>query len=61
MVMTGERPFVPTHIRNSGDPATSALLEAMRMSHAQDPNERATAREVSNYINMQLKKLNLNP
>uniref|UniRef100_A0A7S4MR83 Protein kinase domain-containing protein n=1 Tax=Odontella aurita TaxID=265563 RepID=A0A7S4MR83_9STRA len=54
-VKKGKTPHVKKELQQSRDPVTIALLKAMEMCFIYDPNERATAREVANYLTSQLK------
>jgi len=56
-VVAGKRPELPEHIVNSTDPAEIAISTAMDMCLIHDPHERATAREVSNFLIKALKKI----
>lgn len=58
-VKHGKRPQIPVRLRDSKDPAVRAMLMAMTMSWRQDPEERATALEVKNFLETQLRALNL--
>mmetsp|Transcript_30317 Transcript_30317/g.44873 ORF Transcript_30317/g.44873 Transcript_30317/m.44873 type:complete len:85 (-) Transcript_30317:16-270(-) len=57
MVMNGKRPEVSREIMESTDPMNLALIKAMQMCHIHDPTKRATAREVSNFLTQELKKI----
>jgi serine/threonine protein kinase len=50
LVKAGKRPKLPKSLQNSGDPIDKVLMEAMHMSQVQDPNERATARQVEAFL-----------
>jgi serine/threonine protein kinase len=56
-VKAGKRPHVPSRLRESKDPAIVAIRKAMTMSWRQDPTERASAKEVSNFLQQELKAL----
>jgi len=56
-VKEGKRPEVPKSIRNSTDPVDKILMQAMAMSHKQDPKERATAREIEALLKDKLMEL----
>jgi len=58
-VKDGKRPQLSTRFRESKDPAVQAMLKAMTMSWRQDPEERASALEVKEYLQQQLKALNI--
>mmetsp|Transcript_25946 Transcript_25946/g.36380 ORF Transcript_25946/g.36380 Transcript_25946/m.36380 type:complete len:101 (+) Transcript_25946:77-379(+) len=58
-VETGERPPVLQNILSSNVTETKVLLQAMNMCWKQDPKERATSRQVQNYLNKELEKLNI--
>jgi hypothetical protein len=56
-IMNGVRPPMQPEIRNSTDPFVIAMIEAISMCWKQDPNERASAREVQNFLDGELKRL----
>ena len=58
-VKRGERPLVEDKILSNNITETKVLLQAMNMCWTQDPKERATARQVENYLNEELEKLNI--
>ena len=58
-VKQGKRPVITKHLWYSNDPVDQILNEAMRMSHVQDQNERATARQVETFLKGKL--LSLDP
>ena len=58
-VKDGKRPHIPSRLRDSDDPAVKAMMKAITMSWRHDPAERATALEVKEYLQLELKKLNL--
>ncbi|KAL7560677.1 hypothetical protein ACA910_001359 [Epithemia clementina (nom. ined.)] len=53
----GGRPKLPSSIRHSKNPIHRILLEAMLMCHKQNPQERATAREVEAFFKSKLDDL----
>mmetsp|Transcript_55943 Transcript_55943/g.83372 ORF Transcript_55943/g.83372 Transcript_55943/m.83372 type:complete len:491 (+) Transcript_55943:95-1567(+) len=57
-IMDGVRPFISKAFRESEDPSVKALIEAMHMCWEQEPEDRATAIEVRDYLISVLKKLN---
>lgn len=58
-VRNGKRPHISTRFRDSDDPAVKALLMAITMSWRQDPEQRATALEVKEFLQSQLKALGI--
>ena len=59
MVMGGHRPHVTmdsddSNMRQSKDPHIQAMLHAMEMCWKQDPRDRASAREVEEYLRSKL-------
>lgn len=56
-IKNGERPAIPDPIRNSTDPFDKAMLHAIEMCWIQNPVERASAREVQDYMTKELKRL----
>lgn len=56
-VKRGIRPPIQLALKESKDPAHKALLAAMQMCWKQDPAQRATAKEVKDYLEVELKKL----
>jgi serine/threonine protein kinase len=58
-VKQGKRPNISSRLQNSDDPAVKAILKAITMSWRHDPEERATALEVKEFLRQELKKLNL--
>jgi hypothetical protein len=57
MIREGQRPPIKNELRESKDPAHKALLQAMNMTWKQNPGERATAKEVADYFEVELKKI----
>ena len=49
-VMEGVRPTIYEDIWNSTDRVDQVLKEAMMMCHEQDPNDRATARQIETFL-----------
>lgn len=49
-VMKGERPELSSEVLRSRDLAIQAIVRAMQLSQAQEPADRPTAREVSQYL-----------
>jgi serine/threonine protein kinase len=49
-IMSGARPPIQASILNSTDPFDRVMLKAIEMCWVQEPRERATAREVQNFI-----------
>ena len=56
-VKAGERPKIPISLQHSSDPFDQALLQVIRMSWIQDPETRATARDIHNFITSELERL----
>ena len=56
-VMAGERPHIPSAYRESADPFDQALIKVIEMSWIQDPEKRATAREMQKFIISELERL----
>jgi serine/threonine protein kinase len=56
-VQDGQRPHVFPHVWNSTHPVDVALKQAMVMCHAQEPEDRATARQVERYLQGELQRL----
>ena len=56
-VMKGIRPSVYEDIWNSTDPVDQVLKDAMIMCHEQEPNDRATARQVERFLKENMEKL----
>ena len=59
MVMGGHRPHVTmdsddSNMRKSKDPYIQAMLQAMEMCWKQDPRDRASAREVEEFLRSKL-------
>ena len=48
--LKGRKPRVPDEIKKSDDPSIQALLEAMDRCYRNDPDVRASAREVADYL-----------
>lgn len=58
-VKDGKRPRISSRFRESKDPAVKAMIKAMTMSWRQDPEQRASALEVKNYLQQELKALGI--
>ena len=56
-IMDGERPPIDDDIRSSGDPIDTAFVEAISMCWRQNPDKRATAKEVKEYLNSKIKSM----
>ena len=56
-IKQGKRPELPEDMRESTDPFDLALIKAMEMSWIQDPEQRASARQVQQYIGAELRRL----
>jgi len=56
-VRDGRFPPIAEEFRNSTDAAETALLKAMEMSWVYDPEKRAPAMEVKDYLYSELQKL----
>ena len=57
LVADGVRPTIFKDVWNSKDPIDQTLKKAMLMCHAQEPRDRASAREVETYLKSQMQKL----
>jgi hypothetical protein len=49
-IIAGERPPIDEKYRNSTDPLDQAMIQAIEMCWVQDPEERASARQVQTFI-----------
>lgn len=58
LVTGGRRPHVDDALLQSKDPYVKAMLHAMNMCWPQDPQERATAKEVREYLGQYLPENN---
>ena len=56
-IMGGARPPIDDDIRSSGDPIDNTFIEAIGMCWRQNPDERATAKEVKEYLISQTKSI----
>ena len=56
-IIHGERSNIPAHIQKSTDRATRALLHAVEMCWVHNYKERPTARQVADYIEEELKRI----
>lgn len=56
-VMRGERPPFYADLWNSTDPIIKTLREAMLMCHEQEPEDRASAREVNDFLKKKLEEI----
>lgn len=59
-IMNGERPALSAEYTNSTDQFTQALIKAMKMCWIHNPEERASAREVEQYLDAELTRLGVN-
>ena len=59
-IINGERPPLNESFTNSEDPATRALIKAMKMSWVQEVEKRASARDVEKFLDATLIKLGVN-
>ena len=50
LIMSGQRPPIPPEISDDDDPALKTLIHAIQMCWVQDQYERATARDVEQYL-----------
>lgn len=50
-IVDGKKPHISSKLLNSRDPIDKALLKAYEMSTVYDPEKRATARQVSDFLN----------
>jgi hypothetical protein len=57
LVKEGHRPSFYVDVWNSPDPVDQAIKQAMIMCHEQDPAERASAREVENFLKQKMHEL----
>ena len=57
MIVAGETSKIPPEILNSTDPADKAMVKAIQMAWVHDPNQRPTARHISNFLRGQLEAL----
>lgn len=48
--LEGRKPKVPEEVKHSDDPSIQAMLTAMYMCYRSDPDNRASARKVSDYL-----------
>ena len=55
--MAGRRSPYPEHIKNSKDPSHVAIKKALEMTWTQNPNERPSARIISDYLIGQLREI----
>jgi hypothetical protein len=53
----GERPEIPLDFANSQDPATRAIVKAIQDCWIHDPKKRPRSRQVSDYLNEELRKI----
>lgn len=49
--LLGGKPQIPHEVKNSDDPSIQALLHAMDMCYRSDPDNRASARKVADFLN----------
>eukprot|EP00978_Attheya_sp_CCMP212_P016409 scaffold42990_cov56-Attheya_sp.AAC.6 len=56
-VQAGERPKFPKRILESKEPTDIVILKAIVMCWVQNPEKRATAREVSDFLNKELERI----
>ncbi|KAL7560672.1 hypothetical protein ACA910_001354 [Epithemia clementina (nom. ined.)] len=56
-IMKGQRPRLPTIVQNTTNPIIRILIEAMQMCHRQDPEQRATSREVEKFLKAEIQRL----
>jgi serine/threonine protein kinase len=59
LVKAGKRPHIPKRLKESTDPAHEAIRKAIAMCWRQDPEIRATAKEVADFLLDKLKSLNV--
>eukprot|EP00591_Stephanopyxis_turris_P011789 CAMPEP_0195511144 /NCGR_PEP_ID=MMETSP0794_2-20130614/3576_1 /TAXON_ID=515487 /ORGANISM="Stephanopyxis turris, Strain CCMP 815" /LENGTH=283 /DNA_ID=CAMNT_0040638693 /DNA_START=704 /DNA_END=1555 /DNA_ORIENTATION=- len=57
MIAKGEKPYIPSDLKHSHDPADVALIKAMEMCHILDPVKRAGAREVATLLDKALETI----
>ena len=56
-IKIGKRPPLPDHIRNSTDISIVAIRNAMEKAYVQNPEERASAREIVTVLSAALGKV----
>jgi len=56
-VIAGERPHIPISVINSTDPFDQAMVKAIQMCWIHDPKERASARQIQEFIIDELQRL----
>ena len=56
-IMDGARPPIDGGIRSSGDPIDTTFIEAIGMCWHQNPDKRATAKEVKEYLISQIESI----
>ena len=59
--INGELPPIPEEIRNSTDPATATLLQAMEMCYRYNPSERPTAQQIVKFLTDSIESLENSP
>eukprot|EP00537_Pseudo-nitzschia_pungens_P003235 CAMPEP_0172359682 /NCGR_PEP_ID=MMETSP1060-20121228/3873_1 /TAXON_ID=37318 /ORGANISM="Pseudo-nitzschia pungens, Strain cf. cingulata" /LENGTH=379 /DNA_ID=CAMNT_0013081459 /DNA_START=369 /DNA_END=1508 /DNA_ORIENTATION=- len=57
LIKSGKRPEIDSEYRDSNDPFDLAMIKAIEMCWIQDPEKRASAREVQNFIVSELQRL----
>jgi hypothetical protein len=57
MIKKGERPAFKPALLNSTDPFDQAMIKSIQMCWIHDPEERASARQVQNFIRTELDRL----
>jgi len=57
LIVAGDIPVLPGSLEESTDPVVLALKRAMHMCLILDPEERATAKQVADFLEDELKKL----
>jgi serine/threonine protein kinase len=57
LVKNGTRPTIYLDLWYSDDPVNMVLKEVMMICHAQDPKERATARDVETILKQKMREL----
>ena len=57
LIMEGKRPPISDRYTNSSDPFTQALIKAINMCWTHQPEQRASARDVEQYLDAELTRL----
>ena len=57
LVELGKRPTFPLRFKDTKDPAVLAMIEAIMRCWTHDPEQRPSSREISDYLNESLRKI----